>query len=225
MTHSAGGIGPDRTERGFTLAEVLLGIGLVALLAGVVFEVMWIQGRQWQSLRRELHRHHAADVWLDRLESDLRVAVAGDTWTGAGIRGGSGHIELLACSVGFSDDQAAARSDLQRAEYRFDARRSAVVGRRWEAWTSPPGLDLVVPGVIRVRFRYYDGSGWRDTFDSLVADALPGAVEIAVWYRRPGQPDADVSHASDDEEDVGTPDRLRVVAIADGVPTESRPEP
>ncbi len=95
--------------------------------------------------------------------------------------------------------------------------------------------------VFLVRFRYHDGSGWRDSVDSLAADRLPVAVEVAVWFdpwpgiRPPSEPgdsalrpqrltfgaaDAFDERAFARESDLElfdepTPDRIRVIAVLD----------
>lgn len=50
---------------------------------------------------------------------------------------------------------------------------------------------LWVPEVVSLQFRYFDGRGWSDTWNSLTRKALPAAVEIqlqlaALPTRRPG---------------------------------------
>lgn len=56
-------------------------------------------------------------------------------------------------------------------------------------------------GVSALRLRYFDGRSWRDSFDSKAAGDLPVAVEVALWFRRPGDPPA----APAIEEESGPP--------------------
>jgi hypothetical protein len=82
-----------------------------------------------------------------------------------------------------------------------------------------------------VRFRYHDGRGWRDRYDSLSADRLPMAIEIAVWFDVPEDSEAggdepfasdelDLEQADDAPEDDARehrlPDRLRVIIVPGG---------
>lgn len=73
---------------------------------------------------------------------------------------------------------------------------------------------LDVPEVVSLQFRYFDGRGWTDSWNSLDRKSLPAAVEIQLQLadstpdsgrRRPGanirQPDAEFGDAADASED------------------------
>jgi hypothetical protein len=103
--------------------------------------------------------------------------------------------------------------------------------------------DFVSIGpAYKVRFRYHDGDGWSDSFDSLAHNHLPVAVEVAVWYHPwPGDrqtpvsgdalgaesdrltfdttggfDDAAFARSSDmDSFDEPRPDRFRIITIPD----------
>ena len=53
-----------------------------------------------------------------------------------------------------------------------------------------------------VRFRYHDGTRWRESFDSQDAGRLPAAVEVAIWYQ-PWQPEDEELDAMAAEDPAG----------------------
>ena len=102
-----------------------------------------------------------------------------------------------------------------------------------------------------MRFRYYDGTRWLESFDSLQEGRLPIAVEVMVWFRPwPGDlqaedremPDTETAErrtfdssggfdelafarASDlDQFDEPAPDRFRVITIPDARPQNNSEE-
>ena len=79
-----------------------------------------------------------------------------------------------------------------------------------------------IANIERVRFRAHDGEDWTSEFDSRAAKRLPSAVEVAVWFARPGggtgvEEDAGASEMREWRE----PDRLRVIAVFDSSADES----
>ncbi|MGD9688980.1 MAG: prepilin-type N-terminal cleavage/methylation domain-containing protein [Phycisphaerales bacterium] len=111
------------------------------------------------------------------------------------------------------------------------AEERAARGLRIVRWPAGPGMDgrpggtpgAIAEDVEEVRFRYFDGSAWRDRFDSLEAAGLPAAIEIAIWARRGGgergataDRNAPVEDEATGEPRRGAPDRVRVIAIPDG---------
>ncbi|HRQ72317.1 MAG TPA: hypothetical protein PLU35_04730, partial [Phycisphaerales bacterium] len=84
---------------------------------------------------------------------------------------------------------AGALGDEQGLAVRFDESSGRVRLRRWSGEDPGAGSDEVVAeGVSALRLRYFDGRSWRDSFDSKSAGDLPVAVEVALWFRRPGDP-------------------------------------
>ena len=59
---------------------------------------------------------------------------------------------------------------------------------------------LRMPEVVRLEFRYFDGSGWSDTWDSLQRGSLPVAVEVTLQVKPFEEPDAAVDVAPQPEE-------------------------
>lgn len=242
------------TRRGFTLIEVLIAIALVLALVGTMygflFNMLFSRARALEHARQQT----AADVLIRLLDSDLISCVVGDQASGSGVSGDETHLRVLSRGVAASlaehgADDPDVFGDLQRTEYRFDSQANRIslnrasVGHATPLAPSPeyPPLE---GAIYKLRFRYYDGSTWRSSFDSLTEDHLPVAIEVAIWMRPlPGgstdqedftppkqeldQPKAsadrsaidDLSPATQPQSSQGdeiAPDRLRVFIIPDG---------
>jgi hypothetical protein len=135
-----------------------------------------------------------------------------------------------------SADDGDVFGDLQRTEYRFDSQTRQIQARRtpWGSTVAGDSAFVSMGGRIeRVRFRYFDGTEWQSTFDSLSVGHLPSAVEVAIWFSAAAsEPLADAT-ASEEDSGAGfdesafanrtdrdsfsapTPDRLRVILIPD----------
>jgi len=236
-----------RPRRAFSLFEVLLAIALIAALLGSLFSFLW----DTLSTRRQLldvtARERAAATLIDFLERDLAACLAGNQRIGAGVTGDDSTLTILTRAVpvreALNDTGQTALLDLERTAYRFDpAEKDVHVSRSLATGTTrvggAPGVGLG-GGITKIRFRYHDGSAWQDSFDSLRADRLPLAVEVAIWFRPwPGEEDVEplpsldsdtdrlaLERAFDFEDesrdefappeplDVPIPDRLRIIAI------------
>lgn len=231
---------------GFTLLEVLIAIGIIGALLGTMFaflhDLLQSRARALDYTGRQL----AAATLIDRVERDLTTCVVGDATLGAGVNGDDSRLSILsrgvAAHLAGKGVGSGVLGDLQQAEYRCEPGSGRIEIRRVtpEVGVATPADDFVSIGpAYKVRFRYHDGEAWSDSFDSLALNALPAAVEVAVWYHRwPGEPeaaerepeasdrltfdttggfdDADFARRSDIESrDEPRPDRFRVIVIPD----------
>lgn len=78
---------------------------------------------------------------------------------------------------------------------------------------SAPERETITP-IERVRFRYFDGSTWQESFDSLSANRLPVAVEVSLWlFPLPKSPAELAAEALETESEMkdrqGVPEALR----------------
>jgi type II secretory pathway pseudopilin PulG len=186
-------IGPGAAQRGgFTLFEVIVAIAMILALLGIMFNV----ASDLLEARSRLHeitaRQRAATTVIDRVEADLATCLVADGRAGAGVVGDARSLRVLSRGVSLAEAGApgavVGAGDLQVAEYRFDADRRVIEGRRrsWSARSSPPPAFTALGGVVhQASFRYHDGLAWRDEFDSLRERRLPHAVEVAVWFDAP----------------------------------------
>ncbi|MCC6285345.1 MAG: hypothetical protein IT439_08605 [Phycisphaerales bacterium] len=169
----------------FSLIEVIIGIAMLTALSGVLWTFLIDLRRQKESLSERGASLHASEVLFERLESDLAGCIAGTPSLGGGVKGTNDEITLLARGVTPPlRSGSIPAGDLQGSAFRFDAKSGTLFARRWDALGAQPDTEweVVGEGFARVRFRYHDGRGWRETFDASQA-GLPGAIEVAVWLR------------------------------------------
>lgn len=249
---------PVGCRRGFTLLEVLIAIALILGLVGSMFAFMFdLLSSRIRALDYTA-KQLAATTLIERVEADLMSCLVGDRTSGAGIKGDGNRLRILTRAVAASlaergIDDPAVFGDLQLVEYRFNEQRRLIEARRTplgDSQTGDTSFSALGNPVYKVRFRYHDATAWRDSFDSLFADRLPLAVEIAVWFNPwPGEetdrlPDDEgddaampsrltfdtdtgfderaFAEASDlDQFDEPRPDRIRVIIVPDAAPDDA----
>ena len=208
-----------QTRRGFTLLESLLALALTAMVSVLAFSFLSTLAASKKLASRAADEQRSVGLFLDRLEDDLAAAVAADPAAGAGIVGSSSSLQVLSRGVGIPTDptlgEQAAREQLSDLRgTRFALSGQQIVGARWVGPTAgaASGNEPITgeAGVAGLRFRYFDGESWADSFDSAKANALPVAIEVGVWYASAGpallDPDSPGSRA---------PDRWRLITIPD----------
>lgn len=169
---------------GFSLIEVIIGIAMLAALSGVLWTFLVDLRRQRDALSERGAALNATEVLFERLEADLAACIAGTQGLGGGIKGTNDEIGLLARGVTAPLRAGGVPAgDLQGSAFRFEASSGRLLARRWDALADagPGEWEVVGEGFARVRFRYHDGRGWRETF--YASGGLPAAVEAAVWLR------------------------------------------
>lgn len=208
-----------RSRCGFTLLEVLIVIGLVSALLGSMFTFMFNMLSSRDRALQYIAQQLAATTLIERVSADLMTCVVSDAEAGSGVQGDTQRLRILTRSVaaslaerGVSDP--AVLGDLQITEYRFNESQQQIKASRRFVQTNTNNRISEAPlggSVYKVRFRYHDGTSWRDTFDSRSYGRLPLAVEIAIWFEPwPGE-ERVLQDEFDDE--LGGPDRLTFDAI------------
>jgi len=170
-------------RNGFTLVEMLVALGIFALLAAAGVGVL----RSSVDVQSSVDSRLAAMSGIARLNallsSDLGQAVDRPSRAPSGQRpafvGDQSSMHFV--SAGRANLDGAARSELQRIEWRSESGALNRVGfnnidGNDDGLTSP-----LVRGVRSAAFRYrmLDGS-WSSTFTSTEQQPLPAAVELTV---------------------------------------------
>jgi len=246
-------------RRGLTLIEMLLAIALTLALMGSMFAFYFNVLSSRSVIIEHMRQQQAATTLISWIDSDLATCVAGDATIGAGVKGDSTNLRVLTRGIAarvaaHGADDPEVFSDLQLAEYRFNANELRIEGRR--APTVFTGTNASSEGsqfssldgtIHHLRFRYFSNGQWQDSFNSLQADRLPAAVEIALWLNPVSDDNEDVTEwstpstqpmsgestatapvemAQDDSpsrsrDELPSPDRVRVIVIPDSHSDES----
>lgn len=191
-----------RLARGFTLLEALVAVGMLVLLLGALAMFVEDLARTREHTARISAQTRSADALFGALESALQTAVVDGGPRGAGVTGTDRSLRVLSSRT---DAGSGSVAELARAAFSplsatqvDEVPGSVAVGRG--------GASSVLPARIRaLRLRYWTTDGWADSFDSLSDGALPGAVEVALWFGEPPQEDVD----------LGAPDRVRLISVPD----------
>jgi type II secretory pathway pseudopilin PulG len=232
--------------RGFTLLETLLALGMIGAILAVAVTLLGDVADARDRIETRLRRAEGATLALELLADRLATATLTAIDGTVGISGDALSLRITGCGV---------------ASIRLlpGASRSPLLDRATlEAAWQGGGLSLrddgaawstLAPDLVAVRFRYHDGTGWRDEWNG-DRDGLPHAIEVAIWESPwpeglvpswmpdpETEPVAETSEefdtlfddlegfapppmpASDDQ--TPTPDRQRVIAILDPAPSTS----
>lgn len=217
-------------RRGLTLLEVVLALGLLAVVGSLLSAFVFDLDRNGTVLGAQARRVADCSVLFDRLELAVQTAVVQTPGGEAGVTIEDGSLAI----VSTRDRSAPATTPGGDAFVTLRCRDTSEGIRLTEqAGGSEPVEGLVLPG-SKVAFRAHDGEVWRDAYDSAGAGSMPSMIEVSVWYTR-SESDA---VAGDEEDDFGIgldvesgtpieterargPDRRRLIALPDPVTARS----
>jgi hypothetical protein len=207
--------------RAFTIAEVLVSLALLAMLTLALYMFVDDVGARRERLLDRSRADAAASSIIDRVEADLVSTFARDADGEPGLRGDASTLRILRRGT-----PTGAR-ERTGCEITFDPRSGRVEGRI--LGDESPAEEI--GRLARLRFRYFDGREWLESFDSAQKGSLPVCIEVSAWLwvappsTSPGVPsEGDLPPEDDRAVSWGMPDRARVIALPDtlGEP-EARP--
>ncbi len=196
-----------RSAAGFTLLEVLLAISIaIGLLVVVLYFYQQASDLRGQLLQ-ETERVSTARLLMDRITSELRTArghalfpdsfvgqsdflqfiktglPSRSAWTGAPLgRAVAADSDLKLVSYGMggvADGTNSAAGGLTRTERPLVQAKAVVSTQVWDDAGSATnsGPALLTAQVQYLRFRYWDGSAWQDSWS---ASGLPRGIEVSL---------------------------------------------
>lgn len=208
------------TRRGFTILEVLIGLSLlIVLVAGAYGMLLQLHSRQ-QEIATLAARNTIGTTIIDSVERAMLTCVADGGADGAGVTVTDSTVRVVYREVSpdlpVSDGAFGGRARLAMIHH-ADRRTLEVTTTRGSRSST-----TTIANIERVRFRAHDGEDWTSEFDSRAAKRLPSAVEVAVWFARPGGGTGIEKDAGESEtREWREPDRLRVIAVFDSSADES----
>jgi prepilin-type N-terminal cleavage/methylation domain-containing protein len=202
-----------RRRAGFTLIEVLLAVALMLAISAGMLSYIWGLLASRERLVAATDQQISAAALFDQIESDLSTTFAVDGSGAAGVEGRADSLVVRSRGVGaLGGEGVSDLGDQQGCEVRFDAGAHMLTARR--LGRGEAGFETLASPVSLVRFRYFDGKVWTESFDSAAAGGLPGAVVAAVWF------EGGVEERAGEERPSRGPDRVRVMVIPDGPAAE-----
>jgi general secretion pathway protein J len=186
------------TQHGFTLLELMLAIGLLALVATVVYGSFRATVDAMERATASGAPAQQARVTLARLADELTAADWAPQREGTIFIGTSQELE------GHSADllQLTSRSHvwyptqppaIEQATIGYSAAQSSRGLQLWREEQANPFLVggsaerlLVAEGLAGVQFRFYSKGEWAEEWNASVAQGLPELVEIVLTFEGVG---------------------------------------
>lgn len=181
--------------RGFTLLELLVATGMMAMLALSLYLSLGIAFRARETARAQTLEPRLATSALDVLERDFQslppptgILAGPFIGYGVGIPGQeSDALVFHALSGPDANDSTPLAEGIRRIELRVRTDQSPPALVRLEQRNllatapPPPTAEVLIRGMKAFSLRYFDGTGWRDEWDStLLGNMLPLAIEISI---------------------------------------------
>lgn len=167
--------------RGFTLIEILVAVTIASLvLTGVYGIFSRISGAEREVRARATCYHHARSI-VNRLQQELGASVLLNNMPDAEFRSGEhGFLTFTSTSV----PQANGEVTLQQVSYRIEEQDEGDTLRlqRYSipvyALQTDPQWRRLSSKIVELQWRFHDGAGWNDTWDSNTRNSLPQTVEL-----------------------------------------------
>ncbi len=188
-----------RCRRAFTLIELILAVGITALVLIVINAVFFSAMRLQESTANSVEESLPIQQTLSTLRRDLQGAMAptgdgilcGDFKVGGVASSGTSlpvDLELFTTTGALRDDEP--WGEVQKVTYQLqlpadrlapgkDLVRS-VTRNLLAAMTPLPEDQRMMGGVDSIQFSCYDGTTWSETWDTSMTTNLPVAVRVRI---------------------------------------------
>ena len=205
-----------RRRHGFTLLELVLAMGMVAIIAVSMFASMKVAFGNQKSATEAVEPSRTADLAMEFIRQDLQNTLPphdpqnyssqfqylAGPFQGQNTGGTNGSdAELTFFSTADMKLHPSGNGDIKQIELTTDqpacATQKCLVRRCARNLTveqQPPPYDeeILCRGIDSFTLRFYDGSNWNDSWDStqMTPNEVPEAVEVTIVLDRtqPGQP-------------------------------------
>ena len=199
-------------RRGFSLLELILALGMIAILAATLYSAMWWATRAKRSTMREMELTRSGVIAADLVRQDFESVpppsgILAREFVGLHVPGDAGGdadaVEFSSIGRDAQDLESPMSEGVRRVEYalRTDIQPPALVRRvtRNLLATSEAQVEeeILCRNVRSFSLRYFDGTTWQETWDSTTLDNnLPTAVAITLELANPLDPQSEVGGRS-----------------------------
>ncbi len=201
MIYACPNAGSRHARRGFTLLELVVAMGMVAVLAFSLYASMRIAFRARDSAESSLEPVRTAELAFEFLRQDLNNAIPpGGVLAGSFIGADSQSDEgrsgdaLQFFTTAAAPEHPSANGEIKNEQlalatpdgYSDRCLVRRVVRNLLSQFQVSPDEEVICRGVSALNLRYYNGTTWADSWDSSQqSDALPNAIEITLELDRP----------------------------------------
>jgi type II secretion system protein J len=208
----------SRVRRGFTLIELVLAMGMVAILAVSMYASMKVAFDTQQTATEAVEPGRTADLAFEFIRQDLQNTMPphdpstftsqyqylAGSFEGQSSGGANGSdADLIFFSTSSMKDHPSGNGEIKQIELTTDrvngsTKKSLVrkCARNLSVEVSPPPADeeVLCRDVDSFAIQYFDGTNWNDSWDStqMTPNELPVAVQVTIVLDRtppaPGSP-------------------------------------
>jgi len=186
----------DAQRAAFTLLEMLLALAMMSMLAGSLYTSLHIAFRSRDTALRAIEPARRCELAIELLRPAVASAlpptgILAGAFTGTDESGDDGEdADSLLLHARVSRGEAigtapgVAKVEIALSEL-DDGSRWALVRRTTDNLLAPetpePDEQILCRDVAALNFRYFDGTGWADSWQSgTMGNALPLAVEVTL---------------------------------------------
>jgi len=183
-------------SRAFTLLEMLVATAMVAILAGSLYSSLSVAFRARRSALAAIEPVRKAELAVGFLGEDIRCAVVpkgllAGPFVGQDATDARGHDSdsLVFCCTTGTPEPAEGIGDVKKVELGCEPSEDGktqvlvrlVTTNLLAPRTVEPRREVLCRAVYSFNLRYFDGSDWRDNWDSTVENnTLPLAIEVTL---------------------------------------------
>lgn len=184
-----------RGLHGFTLMEVLVSLGVLAILTSAMGAYLWDLRSQTLLLKDLTDDRRCSELLFQLIEEHLGTAISQTVSGEAGLVGEADSLVLTSRKiVPSSSSEVRSITPTQGVRIEFDRETNTI---RLAASDRADAREAISHRIERLRFRYFDGRRWSDRFVASGDAALPVLIEAGIWFLPPGA--ARASSEPDDE--------------------------
>jgi type II secretion system protein J len=193
-----------KTEKAFTLIELIIATSILAFLMSVIYFIFWKGLSIWEKGNARTQMYQNARVCLDTIAREIRTSFINSSNPCLIFKGDKHSLYYTSTS-----NKADKKGEYDLCEIGYRLKGSKLQRRIKTILNSASGTGgstaTIASPVLGLDFQYYDGSEWKESWDSTMGtpedtgdDSLPLAVKITL--------------VTQDERGEGTPLTLSTIA-------------